>query len=112
MAEGSLAKKFFISYCSKDEDVSEFAKEMKRRLEEAGHTAFIFQNPVNNPAGTVWSQHLAEQIENCDAFIAVITQKYLDSKICYKEISHASEKEKLLLPVIYGQLLQVYMVKQ
>ena len=100
MAEGSLVKKFFISY-SKDEDVSKFAKEMKSRLKEAGHTAFIFEDPDDNPAGTVWSQHLAEQIENCDAFIAVITQKYLDSDTCLQEISRACNKKKLLLPVIY-----------
>ena len=105
MAEGSLATKprFFISYCSKDDDVSKFAKEMKRRLEQAGHTAFIFQDPVKNPPGRVWSQRLAKEIANCDAFIAVITQKYLKSDICHQEIGYASDKKKLLLPVIYGQ---------
>ena len=100
MAEGSFAKEFFISY-SKDEYVSKFAKEMKRRLEQAGRTAFIFEDPVDNPAGIVWEQHLAEQIENCNAFIAVITQKYLNSNICHQEISYASNKKKLLLPIIY-----------
>lgn len=95
--------KIFISYNSKIEEVNQFVAKLKEKLEEqiVVEQVFIFQCPEENPAGVVWTENLAKNINDCDAFIAVITQKYLDSKICYKEITYADKKEKDIIPILF-----------
>lgn len=96
--------KIFISYNSALEEVNQFVAELKEKLEEelGVKRVFIFQCSTDNPAGTVWTENLAREINDCDAFIAVITQKYLDSDICLKEIAYAQKKQKVIIPIIFN----------
>ena len=93
--------KVFISYNSSDEEVNKFVKQLKTKLESDGcDKAFIFQSPEDNRPGIDWPDNLAERIESCDAFLAVLTQGYLDSYICSDEF-HAALYKKLLIPIIF-----------
>ena len=93
--------KLFISYNSSDEEVNKFVKQLKTKLESDGcDKAFIFQSAKDNRPGIDWTDNLAEQIESCDAFLAVLTQGYLDSDICSDEF-HAALHKKLLIPIIF-----------
>ena len=93
--------KVFISYNSSDKDVNEFVKQLKTKLESDGcDKAFIFQSAEDNRPGVNWPDNLAERIDSCDAFLAVITQRYLDSDICSDEF-HAALHKKLLIPIIF-----------
>ena len=96
--------KIFISYNSKIKEVNQFVEELKENLEdELGvERVFNFQCSTDNPAGTVWAENLTREINDCDAFIAVITQKYLDSEICLKEIAYAQKKQKVIIPIIFN----------
>lgn len=95
--------KVFISYNSSDDKVNEFVQQLKRKLEEDGcDKAFIFQSPIDNPPGEKWLEKIAKEIETCDAFVPIITQKYLDSDICYSEF-HAAPltHKKRTIPIIF-----------
>ena len=96
-----IVKKVFISYNSTNDKVNEFVKQLKTKLESDGcDKAFIFQSPEDNRPGVNWPDNLAERIDSCDAFLAVITQGYLDSDIFSDEF-HAALHKKLLIPIIF-----------
>ena len=93
----------FISYNSSDEDVNAFVCQLKTKLESDGcDKAFIFQSAKDNRPGDNWPDNLAEQIKSCDAFIAIITQGYLDSDICSDEFhtAHVIHKKRII-PIIF-----------
>lgn len=103
MATCTNCKKVFISYNSSDDKVNKFVKQLKRKLEEDGcDKAFIFQSAIDNPPGEKWLQKIAEEIETCDVFLAIITRGYLDSYICYVEF-HAAllTHQKRVIPIIF-----------
>lgn len=95
--------KIFISY-SEIEEINRFVGDLKTELEEelGVEQVFNFQCSADNPAGTVWTENLAREINDCDAFIAVITQKYLNSEICCKEVAYAQKKKKVIIPIIFN----------
>lgn len=49
--------------------------------------------------GTEWKEEIATHIEDCEVFIALISNAYLDSKECTKELSFAETKRKKCLLV-------------
>ena len=96
--------KIFISYNSRVKEVADFAKRLASKLKEHQEVVeiFIFQNPEQNPAGNQWYNRIAEKIRDCDAFIAIITQGYHDSSICYDEFQFAHVKyKKLIIPIVF-----------
>ena len=84
-------------------EVADFAKKLESKLKEHDHVVvFIFENPEENPAGALWYNRLAEKIRYCDAFIAIITQGYLDSDMCYEEFFSANvTNKKLIIPIVF-----------
>ena len=102
--------KIFISYNSRVKEVAGFAKKLESKLkldhEISIDEVFIFENPKKNPSGATWYNKLAEKIRDCDAFIAIITQGYLDSDICYDEFHAAHIKHKKLIILIIFQDLK------
>ena len=95
--------KIFISYNSSDEQVNKFAKDLKTKLQGDGiDHAFNFQDERDNPTGRIWTENLASTIHGCDIFIAIITQQYLNSDICHREISYARDTcRKPVFPIIF-----------
>ena len=96
--------KIFISYNSSVEQVNQFAKDLKTKLlqDDGIDQAFIFQDIGDNPTGRIWSKNLARAIKDCDIFIAIITEKYLNSDICHREISYARDTfRKPVFPIIF-----------
>ena len=65
--------------------------------------AFIFHSE-DNPPGVNWLE-----IETCDSFVAIITQKYLDSDICYYEFNAAFVTHKK--PIIPQSSLRIVNLK-
>ena len=97
--------KIFISYNSRVKEVVDFAKKLESKLNELDREAneiFLFENTEKNPAGTKWYNRLAEKIRDCDAFIAIITQGYLDCDMCYEEFFSANvTNKKLIIPIVF-----------
>ena len=96
-------KKVFISYNSSDKEVNGFVEQLKTKLESDGcDKAFIFQSAEDNPPGEKWVDKIAKEIKTCDAFVAIITQGYLDSDICYYEFHNAPvTHKKQMIPIIF-----------
>ena len=88
--------RIFISYSTKIDKVSKFAKELKSKLKvELGVAeVFICQDPENIPAGAVWANVIAKKVKDCNAFIPIITQEYLDSTPCQQELQDAHYTHK------------------
>ena len=91
--------KIFISY--KVGEVSQFAKELKSQLKDKPGVAEVFICEEDVLPGEVWGEYIARKVNDCHAFIPIITQEYLDSKPCYQEIHHAHyNQEKHIFPIL------------
>ena len=44
--------------------------------------------------GTEWDENIAEHVENCGYFIALLSKAYLESSNCKDELNYARELEK------------------
>ena len=85
-----VMKIFFISYSTKIDKVSQFAKELKTKLKHEPGVVEVFICEEDIPFGEVWDQYIARKLKDCHAFIPIIMQKYLDSAPCHKEIKDAT----------------------
>ena len=91
--------KIFISY--KVREVGQFAKELKSQLKDKPGVADVFICEEDVYAGDKWGEKIARKVNDCDAFIPIITQEYLDSQPCYQEIHHAHyNQEKHIFPIL------------
>ena len=89
----------FISYNEKSS--ADFVRILREKIEKESDVekVFDFKCPKYNPPGVHWRENIEKNIRECDALIAVITQDYLNSDICYKEFICAWYKEKRVIPV-------------
>ena len=93
--------KIFISYSTKIPKVSQFAKELKSKLKYEIGVAEVFICEEDIPVGVVWSQCIAGKVKDCNAFIPIITQEYLDSPSCHQEILAAYyTHKKNIFPIL------------
>ena len=107
--------KIFISYSTKIDKVSNFAKELKTNLkrERGVVEVFICEDPENIPASTVWANVIATKVKDCDAFIPIITQEYLDSIPCHQEIHDAHYiYKKDIFPILFEDRKPEYEIGQ
>ena len=92
--------KIFISY--KVGKVSQFAKELKSQLKDKPGVVEVFICEEDVLPGDTWGEKIARKANDCDAFVPIITQEYLDSKPCYQEIHHAHYKQKKpIFPILF-----------
>ena len=101
--------KIFISYSTKIDEVSQFAKELKSKLKDKPGVAEVFVCQEDVLAGEVWGEYIARKVNDCHAFIPIITQEYLDSKPCYQELHHAHYNEKKpIFPILIKDRKPMY----
>ena len=88
----------FISHSSADNAA---ANDMKRRLEEQGHTSLFldFDPETGLQAGSDWEQSLYQKLRECQAVIIILTPNWLASKWCFAEWTHARAQGKAIFPV-------------
>ena len=92
----------FISYNEKSSaDVAQTLREELMKESDV-KKVFDFKYPKHSPAGVQWRENIEKNISECDALVAVITQEYLHSDICYKEFISAWYKHKPVIPVFIG----------
>lgn len=78
----------FISYSHKDSDV---VFDIIRQLQMNQYR--IWYDEGIDP-GTEWDENIAEHVENCGYFIALLSKAYLESSNCKDELNYARELEK------------------
>ena len=82
--ERSANTKIFISY-GREPGVSDFVKRMKRDMESNGFTVWLDTDDIS--VGCDWRGEISEGVSECQAFVPVLTAKYLTSPYCNKEVS-------------------------
>src|SRR5438046_1940296 len=87
----------FISYSRKDSDD---ATRLAEFLNEKGISVGI-------DLATSWSAEIVEAIENCKAFLVILSPGSISSHNVAKEISLASELKKRILPIDLGEPVEL-----
>jgi TolB-like protein/Flp pilus assembly protein TadD len=84
----------FISYSSKDRAEAEQLIEL---LGSAGLSVWIDRSGID--VATSWSGEIVQAINDCKAFVVLLSSNSLESHNVIKEVSLASEKRKKILPL-------------
>lgn len=84
----------FISYSSRDREKAEQLTEL---LASAGLSVWIDQAGID--VSTSWSKEIVQAINDCRAFLVLLSPASLASHNVIKEVSLASEKRKKILPL-------------
>jgi tetratricopeptide (TPR) repeat protein len=85
----------FISYSRQD---SEFVQRLNNAFINAGRLAWV--DWQNIPRGEDWWREIERGIEEAESFIVVVSQHWLTSEICHKELGYARQNGKRVLPLI------------
>lgn len=97
---GYDAPYIFVSYAHKDGNK---ASEVIEKLQMEQYR--VWYDEGIDP-GTEWDENIAEHIENCEYFIALLSREYLVSSNCKDELNFARELEKPRL-LIYLEDIQL-----
>ncbi len=93
---------FFISYCRSDGLA--YARQITELLTQKGYTVCIAEDSV--PAGTDYSEVIAEAIKNSDCFLPVITDNYSSSQWATRELAFAfevsSSRGQKVVPLVFS----------
>jgi adenylate cyclase len=84
----------FISYSSKDRAQADQLTEL---LSSAGLSVWIDKSGID--VATSWSEEIVHAIDNCRAFVLMLSPSSVESHNVIKEVSLASEKKKKILPL-------------
>ena len=84
----------FISYSSKDREQADLLTEL---LASAGLSVWIDKSAIE--VSTSWSKEIVQAINECKAFIVLLSPNSIVSNNVIKEVSLASEKRKKILPL-------------
>jgi WD40 repeat protein len=85
----------FISYSRRD---TEFVNRLQSALEARSRSVWVDVKGIR--AGEVFPTALRTAIDECDAFLFVLSPDSLRSTYCADEIEHAEEVEKRILPLL------------
>jgi formylglycine-generating enzyme required for sulfatase activity len=85
----------FISYSRKD---SEFAQRLNMAFVGANRVVWVDWQSI--PRGEAWWREIQLGIEGADAFICVVSENWLSSEVCHKELQYARSNNKRVLPLI------------
>jgi WD40 repeat protein len=85
----------FISYSRKDKD---FAARLQAALVEHEREPWLDTKDI--PPTAEWLQEIYGAIEKADSFVFVMSPEALSSEVCQRELAHAVEHHKRLIPVV------------
>ncbi len=86
----------FISYSRKD---TPFVRKLDARLREEGWEPWVDWEGI--PLSADWWAEIEQGIEGADAFVFIISPDSAASEVCRREIDHAKELNKRIVPVVY-----------
>ncbi len=85
----------FISYSHKDRDE---VYKIIRKMQTAGYRVW-YDEEIRSGQG--WDEVLIRKIKKCDCFIAFVTDAYMESKNCKKEIWFAAGNKEDTIAIVY-----------
>jgi hypothetical protein len=93
----------------------EFAQKLRTSLEEANVTTWLdFMDPSGIGGGSVWREEIARGITNAALVVCILTEDYIESEWCLKELALAKQVGTPILAIStegipIGEELQVYL---
>jgi TIR domain len=91
-----MSKDIFISYSRRDQ---EFVTRLAYDLNE--QVAFVWFDRSTIQPGQKWHDEIMEGIQECKAFILVLSPDAMESRYVREEVNKALELGKAIFPVIY-----------
>lgn len=94
---------------------AEFAKKIRKSLEDANVTTWLdLMDPSGIGGGSVWREEIARGITNAAVVLCLLTEDYVKSEWCLKELALAKQVGTPILAVsaegvVIGEDLQVYL---
>lgn len=85
----------FISYSSKDIDITE---QVRQILETNGISCWIA--PRNIPGGSNYAREIPAAIRGCKVFLLIMSQQAQDSIWVYRELDRAINERKVVIPLL------------
>ncbi|MBZ0278326.1 MAG: TIR domain-containing protein [Anaerolineae bacterium] len=89
----------FISYSRRD---GEFVQRLNHAFVSANRVVWIDWQSI--PRGEDWWREIESGIEGADSFICVVSEHWLTSEICHRELRYARQNNKRILPVIRQEI--------
>ncbi len=86
----------FISYSRRDSD---YARKLDAALRAAGHDVWVDWEDI--PPTADWWSEIQAGIEAASTFVFIISPDSVTSDVCHREIDHALQCQKRLVPVLY-----------
>ncbi|BAU13682.1 RHS Repeat family protein [Leptolyngbya sp. NIES-3755] len=86
----------FISYSRKDKP---FVERLHQALEAQNRDTWVDWDDI--PLTAEWWQEIQRGIEAANTFVFVISPDSLASQVCGREIDHATQHNKRLIPIVY-----------
>ena len=88
----------FLSYSRKDQA---FARRLYEALEGQNRDAWVDWEGI--PPTAEWLKEVFAAIEGADAFLFIISPDSVVSPVCLKELAHAVEQNKRLVPILHRE---------
>lgn len=85
----------FISYSRKDQD---FVRKLYDALKAAGRDAWVDFEGI--PPSAEWLNEVYAAIDGADTFVFVLSPNSVASEVCGKEVAHAVESKKRIIPIV------------
>lgn len=89
----------FISYSRNDQP---FVCHLFAELEQRGRGAWVDWEGI--PPTADWMREIFAAIDAANTFIFVLSESSLGSEVCAKELAHAIEHRKRLVPMALGDI--------
>jgi len=89
----------FISYSRKDQD---FVRKLYDALKAAGRDAWVDWEGI--PPTAEWLSEVYAAVDGADTFVFILSPDSVDSEICGKEVAHAVESKKRIIPIVCRQV--------
>ena len=85
----------FISYSRRDKD---FVGKLRDALSARKYDVWVDWKDI--PPSTEWLNEIRGGIDGADAFIYLISPDSVSSEVCARELGHAVEQHKRIIPVV------------
>ncbi len=98
--------KVFVSYISNNKTL---AGRIKEKLESFGIEVFVAHDTIN--VTEEWRERILDELDSCDFFISVLTNKYRSSKWTDQEAGYAIALKKKIISLMVGELPHGFLEK-
>lgn len=94
--------RLFISYAREDHAVAATVRDW---LERSGWQDDVFFDLDGIAGGAKWREALKRAASRCEAVILILSQNWMDSRVCWSEFQLAEKQRKAIVPIVIDDRL-------